>query len=596
MKWPKNITNTEIAELLRDVAAAYQISDASGNRFQIIAYNKAADAIEHLSSEAKDVWEEGKLTDVSGIGGSIAGHLGDIFTTGTSKHFSQILSEIPSAVFELMKVSGIGPKTGYRLVMELQISEKEPLKDLKKKAESGMIAQLEDFGEKSQEDIIRAIDEYMQKPPERMLLPRALTIAEEVMDWMKQNKSVEKIEALGSSRRRAATVGDIDMAVATDEPNEVMDHFVKYPNASRTIEKGEKTASILLPGGIQVDVLVIEPKAWGSALQHFTGSKHHNIALREYSLKKNLSLSENGIKNTKTGKMNTYDTEEKFYNALGLEFIPPEMREDMGEIKAALNKTLPKLIELSDIKGDLQIHSNFDIETSHDLGASSMEDIAEKAASLGYEYVALTEHNPSQKGHSDKDIYRLLKDKKEAVEQVNSLVKNKMKNRTIKLFNSLEIDILPNGDLPVNDEALGLLDFALVSIHSSFDQSRKIQTERVLKALNHPKVKIFAHPTGRKINHREGVELDWPAIFDFCLQNNKWIEINADPMRLDLPDFLVKEAVDRGIVLSMGTDAHHIDGMDNMQWAISVARRGWVEAKNIVNTRTLEEFEALLQS
>jgi DNA polymerase (family 10) len=493
-----------------------------------------------------------------------------------------------------MKVSGIGPKTGYRLVMELQISEKNPLQDLQKKAEAGMIAQLEDFGEKSQEDIIRGIGEYLEKPDERMLLPRAITIADEVMEWMKKEKAVKNIEALGSSRRKAATVGDIDMAVATDSPQVVMDHFVRYPNASRTIEKGEKTASILLPGGVQVDILVIEPKAWGSALQHFTGSKHHNIALREYSLKKHLSLSENGIKDTKTEKMHTYDTEEKFYNALGLQWIPPEMREDMGEIQAALKNELPQLVELSDIRTDLQIHSDFDIETSHDVGASSMKDIVLKAAELGYEYVAVTEHNPSQKGHNEKDIYNLLSAKKKTIEQVNISMKSKMKTRAPKLFNSLEIDMLPNGDLPVSEEALELLDFALVSIHSSFDQSRKVQTARVLKALNHEKVKIFAHPTGRKINHREGVELDWPQIFDFCIQKNKWIEINADPMRLDLPDFLVKEAVDRGVLLTMGTDAHHVDAMDNMLWGISVARRGWAEAKNIVNTRSLEEFEKLL--
>ena len=266
----------------------------------------------------------------------------------------------------------------------------------------------------------------------------------------------------------------------------------------------------------------------------------------------------------------------------------------MGEIQAAVKNKLPTLVEISDIRADLQIHSNFDIETSHDLGASSMEDIVKKAVELGYEYVAVTEHNPSQKGHTEKDIYSLLSNKKEIVEQINTSMKISMKNRSPKLFNSLEIDMLPNGDLPVSEDALDLLDFALVSIHSSFDQNRKVQTERVLKALNHKKVKIFAHPTGRKINHREGVDLDWSQIFDFCLEHNKWIEINADPMRLDLPDYLVKEAVDRGVMLTMGTDAHHIDAMGNMPWGISVARRGWAEAKNIMNTRSLEEFEKLL--
>jgi len=591
VKSNKNLTNPEIAELLRSVAAAYQISDPNGNRFQIIAYSKAADAIEHLSSEAKDIWEEGKLTDVSGIGGSIAGHLGDIFKTGHSKHFDQLLGELPSSVFELIKVPGIGPKTAFRFAHELHISNRKPIEDLKKKAEGGMVSKMEGMGDKSEDEIIQNIKEYLQKPQERMLLPRALELANEVIGWIKKDDSVKQIEQLGSARRRASTVGDIDIGVATTNPKKVLEHFTKYPNATRVIEKGDVTSSILLPGNIQVDLLAIKPDAWGSTLQHFTGSKHHNIALREFSLKKNLSLSEKGIKNLKTGTMHKYATEEEFYKALGLEWIPPELREDMGEIKAAREGKLPKVVQLEEIKGDLQIHSDFDIETSHDVGASSMEDIISKAGELNYEYVALTEHNPSQKGHSEKDIIDILKHKKDKIEQVMSSVKSSMP----KLFNGLEVDILPDGKLPVSDNALELLDFCLVSIHSSFTQSRKAQTERVLRGLDHPKVKIFAHPTGRRINHREGVELDWPRIFEFALKNNKWIEINADPMRLDLPDFLVKEAVDKGVLLSMGTDAHHVDGMDNMEWAIDVAQRGWAESQNIVNTRSLKEFEKLLQ-
>lgn len=592
MKLHKGITNTEIADVLRAVAAAYQISDPNGNRFQIIAYNKAADAIEHLSSEAKDVWEEGKLTDISGIGGSIAGHLGDIFKTGTSKHFDQVLGEVPSSVFELIKVPGIGPKTAFRFAHELNISDEKPLEDLLKKAEKGLIAQMEGMGEKSEKEIIQNLKEFQQKPQERLLLPRALQLANEVIEWIKKEPSVKAVEQLGSGRRRASTVGDIDIGAATSEPEKVLEHFTKYPNASRTIEKGDVTSSILLPGNIQVDLLAIRPESWGSTLQHFTGSKHHNIALREYALKKGLSLSERGIKNIKTGKLTPFASEEEFYKALGLDWVPPELREDMGEIQAGLNHTLPKLVELKDIKADLQIHSDFDIETSHDVGESSMLDIANKALGFGYEYVALTEHNPSQRGHDDKAIIDLLKRKKYKIEQINSSVKK----RGVKLFNSLEIDMMPDGELPVPDKGLELLDFALVSIHSSFDKSRSKQTKRVLKALDHPKVKIFAHPTGRRINHRDGVELDWPKIFQFAKENNKWIEINGDPMRLDLPDFLVKEAIDNGILLTMGTDAHHVDGMNNMQWAVDVAQRGWAETKNIVNTRTLEEFEKLLQS
>jgi DNA polymerase (family 10) len=277
-----------------------------------------------------------------------------------------------------------------------------------------------------------------------------------------------------------------------------------------------------------------------------------------------------------------------------MDWIPPELREDMGEITAAQKKLLPKLLELKDIKADLQIHSDFDIETSHDLGASSMQDVITKANKLGYEYLAFTEHNPSHSKHNDAQIYDLIKRKKDIIDEINSSFKKDSGNSVKYVFNSLEVDILPDGNLPLDDRALELLDFALVSIHSSFKQSREKMTKRILEALNHPKVKIFAHPTGRKLGEREGVEINWEKVFDFCKLNNKWLEVNADPMRLDLPDFLVREAIKLGISISLGTDAHHIDHMDNMQFAIFVARRGWSTKKDVVNTRNFKEFKKLI--
>ena len=252
------------------------------------------------------------------------------------------------------------------------------------------------------------------------------------------------------------------------------------------------------------------------------------------------------------------------------------------------------MIELTDVKADLQIHSSFDIETSHDLGASSMEEVVKKADELKYEYIAFTEHNPSQKGHTDFQITEKLKAKKEEVEQINYSIKNMNTKYIRRVFNSLEIDMKSDGSLPVPGEGLNTLDFALVSIHSNFDLPRDVQTKRVMAALSHPRVKIFAHPTGRKLNEREGAELNWPEIFEFCLKNNKWIEINCDPMRLDLPDTLVREAVKLGVKLTFGTDAHHIDGMNNMTFGVSVARRGWCEKTNIVNCLDLKSFEKLL--
>jgi len=588
------MTNLEIVDLLKSAATAYQIKEGNKAKFKIIAYERAASAVEHLSSEVKDVWDEGKLEEVSGIGPSIAGHLDEIFRTGRSKHFEKLMSGIPPATFEIVKLPGIGPKTAQKLTEEFDISDKHSLDDLRKIAESGEIARLEGFGEDSQSSILKSIQESENREV-RLLLPYAERIGEEIVDWMAKSKDVKRIDALGSLRRRVSTVGDVDFALASDKPGKAIEHFCNYPKKSRVLERGGRTASLILPGNKQVDLMVETPDAYGALLQHFTGSKHHNIALRKLALKAGYSLSDYGVKSIgdKTEKIKKFADEESLYKFFGMQWIPPELREDRGEIEASQNNQIPKLVEMSDIKGDLQMHSSFDIETSHDLGSSSMEDLASKASSLGYEYVAFTEHNPSHSKHSDKQIIELLKRKKEKVEGLNNELR--IKNKSLKrVFNSLEIDILPKGDLPIPVEALEFLDFALVSIHSSFGLPRDEMTARVLRGLDNPKVKIFAHPTARKLNEREGIDLDWEEIFEFCKRKDIWIEINAAPSRLDLPDDLVKDAIDRGIRLTLGTDAHEASQMDNMPYGVSVARRGWAKKEDIINTRRLEELEGLL--
>ena len=597
----KVLTNIEVAELLRSVAAAYQLKDEAKNRFRIIAYERAADAVEHATSELKDLWDEDKLDEVPGIGESIAGHLGELFKTGSSSHFNEVMRGLPPQMFELMVIPGIGAKTAFKLSNQFKslIKQNTAIQDLEKIARAGKIAKLEGFGEESEKDIIRSISEVKGRS-KRLLLPYAAETAGEIIDWLKKNKNVAQAEPLGSLRRKAATVGDIDIAVATDKVKEVIEHFVKYPHAKRVLEKGGVTASLVLPSDVQVDLMVQSPESFGSLLQHFTGSKHHNITLREYSrsLSSSLSLSEYGIKKVGTAKIMKFKTEEEFYNYLKLDWIPPELREDTGEIKSALNHKLPELIEPKDIKADLQIHSSFDIETSHDLGASSLQEIVENANRLDYEYLAFTEHNPSHSRHSKDQIINILRRKKVAVDKINnslsSNVSVKVSGSVKRVFNSLEIDILPDGKLPVPAEGLETLDFALVSVHSSFRLSKAKMTTRVISALSQPKVRIFAHPSARLLGKREGIDLDWEKVFEFCAINDKWVEINADPMRLDLPDNLVKMAISMGVKLSMGTDAHHFEHMQNMPYAVYVARRGWAEKKDIVNTRSLLEFEKLL--
>lgn len=576
------MNNLQIAELLRDVAASYQLKDKDRYKFQIIAYERAADAVEHATSELKDLWDDGKLEEVPGIGPSIAEHLSEMFKKGNSKHFDNLMKDIPSDAFKLMKLPGIGIKTAMKMI------EEGDKRDIEAK--------------------LKEVDER-EKKGTRHLLPYAAMVAHEVMEYLLKGPGVLRVDPLGSLRRKVSTIGDIDIAAASTDEIGLLDYFTKYPKSQKTIEKGTKTASILLPGNVQVDLIVQSLDSYGSLLQHFTGSKHHNIALREYAQKKGLSLSEYGIKN-KAGKTMKFDDEAGFYKYLKMAYIEPELREDTGEIEAAIESKVPNLVDLANIKSDLQIHSDFDIETSHDLGESSMEEIVKKANELSYEYIAFTEHNPSRSKHTDDRVVEILKRKRERIDQLNyslkSLNTNYIQTDKIqprkghpgvkKVFNSLEIDILHDGMLAIPENALELLDFALVSIHSNFNMNKEEMTKRVIEALSHPKVRIFAHPTARKLNEREGVELNWPEILDFCAKNKKWIEINCDPMRLDLPDYLVKEAVKSGVKMTLGTDAHNKDGLNNMTFGVSVARRGWAEPDDIINTRTLVDFEKLLKN
>lgn len=578
------ISNEFLSGLLRAVACAYQIKDDKKNKFKIIAYQRAADAIEHLSSEAKDLWDEGKLEEVSGIGPSIANHLAEIFKKGKSAHFEKIMEGINPSTFELLKIPGVGAKTAYKLANFFDLKNpKNAISQLEEKLKMREYGGLQGFGDESAQKILKGIAS-LKKKKKRLLLPVAEGISQKVVDWLKKEKEIKDIEVLGSLRRKASTIGDIDIGVSTENFQKTINHFVNYPDKVRILEKGKKDASIILINNIQVDLKVSKPENFGSLLQHFTGSKHHNIALRELALKKGMSLSEYGIK--KDGQIIACDNEIKFYNLLGLEYIPPELREDEGEIEAAQNGKIPKnLVDLCDIKGDFQIHSNFDVETSHDLGISSMEEIIKKAEELNYEYLAFSEHNPSQRHHKEKDFIEILKRKKEKIDQINYSISKHSEKRIKKVFNSLEIDILPSGSLPLPEKAFDLLDFALVSVHSSFSMEKKKMTDRILKALSfHKKVKIFAHPTARRINYREGIEADWEKIFDYCLKNHKYLEINGDPLRLDLPDYLVKEAVKKGVKFVLGTDAHFKEGLLNMKYAVFVARRGWAQKGDILNT------------
>lgn len=577
------MSNQQIAKLLNNVATSYIIKDENKFRFQIIAYQRAADTIFNLTSELKDYYKENKLNELPGVGNTIKSHLIELFKKGKVSHFDWVLKDIPQSVFVLTNIPTFGPKKAYKLVKEFNFKNPDTAIDrLEKIAMEGKIANLEGFGEKSQADIIRAISEFKQGKGKiiRMTLPYAFEISEKLISYLKKCHEVEKVEVLGSLRRRSPTVGDIDIAVATKNPKKIIDYFVDYPYKERVIEQGNISASLLVSGGRQVDLLIQPSESFGSLLQHFTGSKNHNIALRELALKKDLSLSEYGIKNLKNKHSNIqkFDTEEKFYKAIGLDFIPPELRENNGEIEACLNHNLPKLIELNDLKGDLHIHSNYPIEPSHDLGQDSMEEMLSKAKELNYNYLGFSEHNPSQAKHNDEKIYEILKKRNENIEQIKS------DNKSVQILKLLEIDILPNGNLAIDNKSLDLLDGAIVSIHSVFSMNKEEMTKRVINGLSHKKAKILAHPTGRMLNERMGFELDWEKIFEFCKKYNKALEINSWPVRLDLSDNIIKLAVDNNIKMIINSDSHSVNDMNNRKYGIFMARRGWAKKSDILNT------------
>lgn len=587
------MNNQEVVKILRKVAAAYTLKDEKKFRFQIIAYERAAETVEHATSELKDLWEEGQLQGLAGIGPSIKAHLEELFKTGKVKHFDQVMRGLPEAMFPLLGIPGFGPKKAYKLVKILKIvNPQTAVGELKKAAQTHKIHSIEGFGEKSEQDILEGIARFRAQEAKlsRMLLPYADAIAQKIIAYLKSSSAVIWADPLGSLRRMVATVGDIDIAVATKKPQEVLDYFIKYPGR-RVLEKGEATASIILESGAQVDIMVQSPQSYGALLQHFTGSKHHNIHLRELALKKGMSVSEYGIKFK--GKLYEYATEEEFYQALGMVWIPPELREDTGEIEAALLRQpadqgkpdgLPQLLELKDIKGDLHVHSSYDLEPSHDLGKSSMEEILEKAQSLNYQYVVFSEHNPSITNHTEKEILAIMKKRNEKIEQI------KKSKKSVRVLNMLEVDILPNGKLAMSDEILAELEGVCASIHSSFQQPKEQMTRRILRALANPFVRILSHPTGRMLGKREAYEVDWRQIFEFCQKHEKALEVNAWPERLDLPDTLVREAVKMGVKMVISTDAHQISEMEMMPYGVAVARRGWAEKGDILNTLPYNQF------
>lgn len=563
-------SNAQVAEKLREVAAAYSLK--KGNIFQIRAYETAADVIERLTVEVQDLWEEEKLDQIPGVGESLQDHLNELFKTGKVKHWEDVKKGIPQEVFEFLNIPGVGPKTAWKL-SKLGVKS---IDDLKQKIKSGNLVK-KGFSEKLALRIGKGLSQAETTKTGRILLPYAFAQAEKILDYLKVSEAVEKADVLGSLRRMVATIGDIDIAIASKNPQKAVEHIVNMPGISRVVDKGKAKVRIMLPANLQVDFLIIDPDSYGASLQYFTGSKAHNIHLRTLAESKGLSLSEYGVKKMTSNKIQETRTEEDFYRALGMQVPPPEIREDTGEIEAALEHKLPDLVELKDIKGDLHVHSNLIAKPSHDVGENSAEEIMEKAKQLGYSYVGFSDHQPSQINHNEKEMVKVLEKRTKEIEHINS------SQKSVRALNLLEVDILPDGSLGVPDEGLKLLDFAIAGVHSAHHQSKEKMTQRILKALENPYVKVLTHPTNRLLNERGASDVDWEEIFRFVAKNNKALEINAFPNRLDLPDSLVRTAKSLGVKFVLGTDSHAIDSMETMKFGVAVARRGWATKGDIIN-------------
>lgn len=570
--------NKEVAEKFYELAEVAEL--AGDNPFKIKAYLEAARVIENLTLPIEDLAQQNKLTEVKGIGKSIAEKIIEYLNTGKITKLEELKKVVPEGLLELEKVPGLGAKRVKVLYEKLGISN---LSELEEAAKTHKIRELDGFGEKTEQNILEGIKSLRDKRENRFMIGVALPIAESIVSTLKSNVPIEKYMICGSLRRMKDTIGDIDILVISKEPNKVMDFFVGLPNVKEVLAKGDTKSSIITKEDIQVDLRVVEMGSFGAAVQYFTGSKSHNVHLRELAIKKNLKLNEYGIFDLSSDKKIGGEKEEEIYSILNMDFIPPEMREDTGEIELALEHRLPDLVGYDDIKGDIHMH------TKYSDGAHTIEQMARKGMSLGYEYIVVTEHAKSLAVAGGLNIDEFLEEKKE-IEELNK------KLAPFKIFLGVELNILSDGTVDFSEKDLDIFDICLAGIHTGLGQSEEMITNRIKSVLRIPKVKIITHPTGRIINGRAEYNVNIDEIFPEAKKYGKMFEINAAFERLDLNDVNARKAVyEYGLKIAIGTDAHSVESMDNMRFGIGVARRAWLRKTDIINTMSLKEFEEFIR-
>lgn len=562
--------NAEVASILYEIGEILTIKD---DRFRSRAYLLAAQRISSLTEDIRKVKERDELNKIPGVGKSIAATIEEILDTGESKVLDELRESLPPGVQQLMEIEGIGPKNAMRLIEELKIGS---IDDLEKAAKEGRVRELKGFGEKKEQNILQGIGDYRNKQT-RFLLGAVLPVVDDMLAWMKESPAVLKAEVAGSFRRKRETIGDLDLLVASNDPDVASQRFIEMPPVERVVSHGATKSTVFLKGHLQVDCRVISPEAYGAALQYFTGSKDHNVKLRTIGVKLGYKLNEYGLFRRDGDTIVASENEEEIYAKLGMSWIPPELRENRGEIKAAMNHMLPKLIELRDMKGDLHCHSKWS------EGTMTLGEVAEKALSLGLEYVAITDHSKSLGIANGLDEER-LRDQGKEIDAINKEAKG------ITLLKGIECDIKSDGSLDLPNSSLRDLDFVVASIHSGFKKDEETMTNRLISAVHNEYVSTIGHPTGRIIQKRKPYSINFDRVLEEAAKQRVSMEINAYPERLDLDDVSSRKAMEAGVLMSIGTDAHALNQMEFLPLGVSVARRGWLTANDVVNTKPIKEL------
>jgi len=566
--------NQEIAKIFYEIADYLKMEGVS---FKPYAYERAAIVLESLEDDVEDIYRKGgikALEEIPGVGKSIAQKIEEYLKTGEIKYYKQFKKNMPLDLSELTAIEGMGPKKAKILYEKLGIKN---IKDVEEAARSHKIAPLFGFGEKTEKNILEGI-EFLKRNKGRFLLGNILPIVEQIYQKLKQLKEVEKISFCGSIRRMKETIGDVDLLVVSKKPEKVMDFFVSLPNI-KIWSKGTTKASIRLKEGFDIDIRVVPQKSYGAALQYFTGSKEHNIVLRKIAIEKGMKLSEYGL--FKGSKMIAGENEEEIYKKLGLEWIPPEMRENQGEIEAALEKRLPKIVSIKDIKGDLHCHSNWN------GGENSILEMALAAENLGYEYIGIADHTKFLRIENGLDEKQLLYQKRQ-IDEINS--KFESQGKKFKVLWGCEANILSDGSIDIKNEVLKKMDYVIAGVHSSLKMNKNTMTERLIKAMNNPNVDIISHPTGRLIQKRDEYSIDFEKILRVAKDSNTILEINSSPERLDLKDVYIKKAKEMGVKMIINTDSHQKEQLRYIKFGVAQARRGWAEKEDIVNTYSYRDI------